>query len=447
MAVKFGSDGTIYCNSIKYKYKQTRNLIADGTMGYSASSIVWEKSNASSPSTGILNYGYKSYYAAQLNKTSGIAMLSQPMPTPIAGHKYYGTCMYLTSGTEGTSIGGDTRFEWYIADTNTGHLVFGNKNIHTGSKWKRLSSIQSLSEVTAGSWKIRQFTASSNTLMYVGRHIIIDLTEAFGAGNEPTLDWCDKNIRELETYTLVGMAWNFQHGLWSGSALNALHSYGYMSLDSTFEPREYMYYAIANPSMAEGYINSSQSVALTQGTQYYISYDALPSTDYTSGETLDVYWGIAEPSCGSIPARRIADANGGGGMHEWRRFSWYNNRSAFASGSYPIRLDLDNRQKSMELRLTNIGCSNVETVIDKYNSFNGTSITVADVNKEWCDRWIDPMSSPIIHIGDPTFKTPMFNKDYDIICNDIEIRPEVNEVSILPNGKIICKKLVKTQTY
>ena len=31
MAVKFGKDGTVYCDTIRYNYKQVRNLVADGT--------------------------------------------------------------------------------------------------------------------------------------------------------------------------------------------------------------------------------------------------------------------------------------------------------------------------------------------------------------------------------------------------------------------------------
>lgn len=447
MAVKFGKDGTLYCNSVKYKYKQTRNIVPDGS--YGQMSGVWSMNNVSAIE-GTDNVGYRSYRAFRLPATTGLSMLEVNMPTPIAGHKYYGGCMYRTTGSEGAGIGGDTRFEWYIADSATGQLVFGHKNIHTGGKWKKLSSIQTLSSVNSGSWRIRQFMASSNAQVDVCRHIIIDLTEAFGAGNEPNKDWCDNNIREWDTFINWGSTWSSNPSsnidTWYGGSVNSFHKYNYLSLDSSFEPREYMYYVESNPSTLEGYIYSNFSASLSPGTPYYISYDALPSTDYTS-QTLDVYWPIAEPSCGAIHARRVADANGGGGMSEWRRFSWYNNRSSFSAGNYQVRLDLDNKQQGMGMRITAIGCSAVSDNVDQYNKYYGTSITLNDVNKEWCDRWIDHRSSPIIHIGDPAYKTISFNTSYDVICNDIEIRPEVNKVTVLPNGKIICKKLVKTQRY
>ena len=42
----------------------------------------------------------------------------------------------------------------------------------------------------------------------------------------------------------------------------------------------------------------------------------------------------------------------------------------------------------------------------------------------------------------------MFNTNFDIVCNDIEIRPELNKVIFDGNtGTIKCKKLVRSQSY
>ena len=536
--MKFGKDGTLYANTIRYNYKQARNLVPDGS-GCQKTTI-WSMENVSIV-TG--KYGYKTNRAFLLNNSSGTAMLSVPMPTPIAGHKYYGGILYKTSGTEGSSIGGDTRFEWYIGDSATGTMVFGYKNVHTGGKWKKLSSVQTLSSVTAGSWRIRNFLASSGcSEMYVCKHIIIDLTDTFGAGNEPNKDWCDNNIREWEVYINWGTVWssipNGSLGLWSGSALSGFHQYEWLALDSNWEPREFMYHATASTSNSEGYLNSIFNSSLSPDTTYYVSYDAIMASDYSTGNrTINAYWPVAEPSFGQYTPRRISDANGGGGMGGWRRYSWFGNRSSFASGSYPARLDLDNRGSSMEARITAISCNAVADSVSYYNECNGTNIFVSDVNKEWCDRWIDHRSSPIIHIGDPSkrdiiikktakvvkrnaiynyavdslngwmnmednwsdFPTSgndglvygdrvcvaitidgtsgyvigifrslsngvlaMYNESfcksgsaeytacesgYDIVCNDIEIRPEVNSVTFKPNGTIVCKKLIKTQVY
>lgn len=545
MAVRFGKDGTLYASTIRYKYKQARNIVADGTFGSTTDSLhnVWSWSGCTLiESTNPSNGGYKSYRCMRLNQTSGVAMLECPMPTPIAGHKYYGGCMYRTTGSEGAGIGGDTRFEWYIADAATGQLVFGHKNTHTGGKWKKLSSVQTLSSVMGGSWKIRQFTASSNTQIDVCRHIIIDLTDTFGAGNEPTKDWCDNNIREWETLTNFGSVWGYHPkgytAEWSFSGLANSVWFDWNSLDSNWEPREYMVGMQGSPSNNEGLMTSNFTKALSPSLQYYISYDAMASADYSHTYTINIYWPIAEPSMGQFNPRRLPDQTGGGGMNNWRRYSWYGTRSQFSAGNYQMRIDLDNVASSMEMRLTNIGCVNVAENISQYNSYYGSGISLSDVNKEWCDRWIDQRSAPIIHIGDPkstqiTMKKfaklanrttlnsypeanlkswigiddtwggfepsqnthlsvgdricfpctiengvkcyfigifkgisgttlSMYNEayckegsaeytscelGYDIVCNDIEIRPEVNKVIFKPNGTIVCKKLVKTLNY
>ena len=100
------------------------------------------------------------------------------------------------------------------------------------------------------------------------------------------------------------------------------------------------------------------------------------------------------------------------------------------------------------MRLTAINLIRVRDNVEQYNIYNGTNITINDVNKEWCDRWIDGRSSPIIHIKDPNNTKIKFNENYDIICNDIEIRPELKEVKFdLDTGTIYCSKLVKIQNY
>lgn len=535
--MKFGTDGTLYCTSFRPTYRQARNLVPDGTFGQISG--VWSVSNASIE--GGTGYGYRSYRRVKLNSTTGIAMLETITPmmtTPIAGHKYYGGCMYKTSGTEGTSIGGDTRFEWYIADSSSGTLVFGSKNVHTGGKWKKLSSIQTLASVTTGNWKIRNFTASSSTEMYVCRHIIIDLTDTFGAGNEPTKAWCDDNIREWDTFINYGTAWeNTPKGgsNWYFEGCNAGAMYDWGSLNSNWEPVEYMYCGDTKTSVSEAFMITNDNCSLMQGIPYYVSYDA--KIDNVDGEqTVDVYWPIAEPSFGRQKAYKGFFCESGG-MKEWRRYSWLNDRSSFSSGSYQARFDMDNLGTNMTFRLTAIGGCYVSDIVLQYNTDFGTAITLSNINKAWCDRWIDHRSSPILHIGDhnsaqikmkrytkiakrktvyqyseenlknycnittqdtwtdfdPADNTHLADGDricfactipgssedipcyfigifkgfdgttllmynesyckqgsaeytaceqgYDIECNDIEIRPEVDSITFKPNGTIVCKRL------
>lgn len=156
----------------------------------------------------------------------------------------------------------------------------------------------------------------------------------------------------------------------------------------------------------------------------------------------------AEPPLGEVLIVSNKDFNGGGGMREWKRASFFNNRNTFSNGNYKLRIDYNNNKRINELRLTAINLQKVSSNVSQYNSYNNTNISETDVNKEWCDRWIDGRSSPIIHIKDPNNVKIACSKFGDIICNDIEIRPELNEVKFdYSTGTIYCKKLVKTQTY
>ena len=62
-----------------------------------------------------------------------------------------------------------------------------------------MSSIQELTgEPTETTWTYRSFTVNGSTDAYRKEMMIVDLTEAYGPGNEPTKEWCDKNIPFFE---------------------------------------------------------------------------------------------------------------------------------------------------------------------------------------------------------------------------------------------------------
>lgn len=126
------------------------------------------------------------------HSASNVAMVSQTLPTPILGHKYYGRCMQKTPS--GYTFG-DGRFEYYCADiAGTGLLTFGTMQ-DTGDEWRILSSIQELTgEPEEGTWQLRSFSVSGSHEAYRKELMIIDLTAAFGIGKEPTKEWCDENI-------------------------------------------------------------------------------------------------------------------------------------------------------------------------------------------------------------------------------------------------------------
>lgn len=406
MAIKFGKDGTLYCNHIKYNYKQARNIVSDGC--YGNLSGTWSFSNAEYTSD---PHGYKAYRCFRLKSSSGVRMISQSAPTPTAGHKYYGSCMWMTPNASYTVE--DCRFEWWVNDTDSGHLTFGYKNFPTNGQWVKISSIQSISSVSSGSWAIRNFVVNQSSESYVTRMIIVDLTDTFGSGNEPSKEWCDANIREHETIVNWGCVssnsttstWPFTEDSWSSCG-----KYKWLSLNSNWEPREYMWHQTSNTSKTEAFVRSAKNYTLDPSAYYYGYWEVHADGKWMSN-SFDSYFPPQEPLMGQNKQVNPTMINGGGGMQDWHREGFFANRTSFSSGSYQFRLDYNNKNLSVQIRWTAWNLIEAsENPLVQYNAYNGSNATVTDLCKEWCNRWIDGRSSPIIHIKDPTKKYIKFNK-------------------------------------
>ena len=439
MAIKFGTDGTIYCNTVRYNYKQARNMIADGCYGNVSGTQVWAGAVESTNPA-----GYKSHRCFKVDNTN---MTTQKLPSLYSGHKYYFSCRYKTSANKGTIS---------IVLRNNGSDI-PNSTLFVGasaSSFILSSRIISMPiNVSKDIGDVCIWNGNTSISIYVSRFILIDLTDTFGAGKEPSKEWCDNNIREQETICNKGnvsysVTYSSISTRYTGSGNIGKADYNYLQLDSNWEPRDYMYFLQGLADYREGYLNSASAFTLNNKTTYYAYVDQY--TERASGVTQssDFYFPVAEPYMGRIPLVDETTFNGGGGMRNWKRVSAFATRTSFNNGSYNLRFDFNNMKQTNIQRLTALNIMHVNGNITQYNSYNNTSITINDVNKEWCDRWIDGRSSPIIHIKDPANTSIKFNTDYDIVCNDIEIRPELNKIVFDgTTGTIKCKKLVRTQAY
>lgn len=156
------------------------NLIPDGDMELSS----W--------SGGVYDTTTKKYGSRSQHFTaSGTHVQSISIPTlPIVGHKYYGR-HYLK--TNGNVTADDCRFEWYAGDGVGLNYVFGyNRGDH--ADWEMESAIKEVTAVNGSSYVCRSFTVNASSDVWADGLMIIDLTSAFGAGNEPTQEWCDAHI-------------------------------------------------------------------------------------------------------------------------------------------------------------------------------------------------------------------------------------------------------------
>lgn len=521
MAIKFGTDGTIYCNTVRYNYKQARNMIADGSYGNISGTEVWANVVASTNPA-----GYKSHRSFKIAPN---ATLQQSLPTLINNHKYYYSARVYSDGALNGAIrlrdsSGNVLSAIYLGSNYTSHTLVSN-------------SFTPTYDITSGNI----YCVNYNNNAYLSKFIMVDLTDTFGSGNEPSKEWCDNNIREQETICNKGnvsnnVTYSNFTTRYTGSNLNKA-DYNYLRLDSNWEPRDYMYYLRGLSDYTEGYLNSASAFKLNNTNTYYAYVEQYTSQVYGVTQSNDFYFPVAEPPIGKITLVDETKFNGGGGMRDWKRVSAFNTRTSFSNGSYNSRFDFNNMKQTNGQRLTAFNIINVATNITQYNNYNSTSITINDVNKEWCDRWIDGRSSPIIHIKNPAntsikfnapmqemkkSSTPSYTKSqvdsycglkndtwgeivnanelhtgyayinfilsdtnqhcrflvsvksvsgstvttdnyswgapgsdvyelangYDIVCNDIEIRPELNKVIFDGNtGTIKCKMLVRTQAY
>ncbi len=517
---KFTNNGIINCNTVRYNYKQARNMIADGSYGNISGNNVWNNIQAIDG-----NAGYKSY---RVIKVTNDNMTTQKIPQLISGHKYYFSCRYLTPDVT----------QCFLGLRNGSSDLFSVFTGVSATNWKLASILYNCtSTVSADNANVCIWVPSGT--IYVCRFILIDLTDTFSSGKEPTKDWCDNNIREQEVITNFGNIANHVSYSNIGTRYPATgllkNNYNYLTWDQSDKPRDYFWELTSITGQPEGYLYSDSNFNLTQNNIYY-GYVELYNGQVITPQSCQMYWPEAEPSLGTTPLVLNFAFNQGGGMEEWKRVSFYNNRNTFSTGSYKFRFDYDNNNVSTIIWVTALNLQNVQTQVNMYNQYNGTSITLNDVNKEWCDRWIDGRSSPIIHIKDPNNTTIKFqpfkqikrdilhsytraqlndfvkmyndtwttgvsnnhinNGDFayidclisdennkkarvyvqvitvnsttniytnnlwyadetqdgynipvDIICNDIEIRPEINTIKFDKTGTIKCKKLIRAQAY
>lgn len=435
MAVKFGKDGTLYCNTVRYNYKQARNMIADNCYGNISGTAVWQNVAV------VTSKGYRTYRSFDCKYTNG-SNLIQYLPALYSGHIYYFSCYYNSTASSGNvTIGINAGGSLSSAQLYSGP---------TSGNWVKASKRFTMSTtVNDGTQRVFCWVGSgAGTSVYISKFILIDLTDTFGAGKEPSKEWCDNNIREHEVFVNYGNISNNVTNAniasrYTGTNMDK-HDYGYQGLDSNWEPRDYMWGLVPYSNASEAYLYSASSFTLNTSYTYYFQIEM---HGYMSGASYDFYFPVAEPKLGAVPMVTNEGFNGGGGMSGWKRVSMFGSRSTFTAGSYQLRFDINNRNISSWQRATGLVLVYIQSLVTQYNNNNGTSITVNDVNKEWCDRWIDGRSSPIIHIKDPNNTQIKFNTSYDVICNDIEIRPEMNKITFDKTGTIKCKKLVRTQVY
>ena len=429
MAIKFGSDGTLYCNSVRYNYKQARNIVYNNCGSHQTWNDGWSTTDVSisrSTSTGCFVFTKFAF-----TKGASNPIQRQGCFTPTAGHKYYGSILFANGSSSFST--GDARFEWWCNDTNlTGRLTFAYKTFGTNNNWVRLSSIQTAgSSMASGNWHIRNFFVSPSTTAYCTQLIIIDLTDTFGSGNEPTQAWCDANI--LEYKKLTGHSYDtVADGLYFvGTNTNSTHNWN--SLNSNWEPRDRMVRLWSSSSYNQMGCIINKYLSFSSPSSIYDNYYASVEVCdlYKEGSTIrnqyfsgKIYEGLTFPQ---IDTSSISDyilskykpiphhfMNGGGGMKNWRRVSGYNNFYLSLTGTYPWGFVFNNSSlEGCVVRFCSPCLIKGEKFAQYYNYLIGSTASSSklmdSINKNTLDRLYDGRYNVIIHIKDPTKKYIKFN--------------------------------------
>lgn len=139
---------------------------------------------------GILYDTSEKLIGSRSSRLEGTTVTQASVISPIVGHKYYGRSYIKSSGTIGAA---DDRFEWFAGDGYGLNFVFAHNNGNYPN-WTMRSSIISVDTVNGQNYSVRNFVVAAKNTCWTDGLMIVDLTEAFGAGKEPNQQWCDENV-------------------------------------------------------------------------------------------------------------------------------------------------------------------------------------------------------------------------------------------------------------
>ena len=183
------------------------NLVEDGSL--ENGNLVFG-SYASNASLSISDNKYKNGTSSLMivpvdsNKTEAYA-LSDPIYNYELGHKYYYSINYISENN--ISL-------YFLSRTyDINKIIFSNSNIYSASLYWKKASIYIENRSSRGdiidtstndmSLRVDNDNGGQYVEAYFDDVILIDLTETFGEGNEPSKEWCDENINWFEGTTKI----------------------------------------------------------------------------------------------------------------------------------------------------------------------------------------------------------------------------------------------------
>lgn len=128
-----------------------------------------------------------------------LAINHEPLK-PVVGHKYYGREYIKTNGAMEAA---DCRFEMLGMLNGAEHTFVFGWNRGNYPDWHITSDIVAVDRAGSEDYHVRTFTVGGTTQGWIDGVMLLDLTESFGAGKEPTKEWLDDNVPFFSTTFLV----------------------------------------------------------------------------------------------------------------------------------------------------------------------------------------------------------------------------------------------------
>jgi len=464
MAVKFGTDGTLYCNSIQRNWGVARNFIpyncGNTPNNTSVQSYYYNGKNYlynALTDQSVFDYTRTAYHF----RFTGDRVIGHRIPSIIKGHKYYFGMWYKCSSTSCS-----------IVVRNGGSDMWSLPHSAT-STWTWTSKVfTATSAVSAGNYTISSganwvIWAGSSVTMYFTRPILFDINECFNDTVSSTYTedfwktWIDATLREKRTIACGDPGQNYtnyqyiiNNSLFNGSAMGVASNWSstspkpdafagnYTITDSTDVPWGFWRHCVTK-STSESFLYSYSNYGPDTSRYYYLSiYGRQESVIGCTNEFF-----ISETGSNNLGSNPIiATTSKYGGCKNWRRSSVYAKPGATTSAK--IRFDLNSPPASQNVYYT-MGfyeCGNYW--IQKYNTAFGTILSQdsTGVNRYFMDCWSDPGYQPFVHCPSPEGEDQKikFNTSYDVICNDIIIEPQISKIYFDRYGRIHCKALSPT---
>ena len=174
-------DGVILNNLIK------NGSFEDGTKGWNNRTLTLSSVQKKYGNNSIRNYQLGSHVGCDQNLNT------------IGNHTYY----YSVWLFEAIKSSGTCYIEANFIYDNVNHYKGIYQGVQTNTWTKKSKLINDISSNAITNFSICTSNVTDKTQdCYCDGALFLDLTESFGAGNEPTQEWCDKNLDYFDEYAL-----------------------------------------------------------------------------------------------------------------------------------------------------------------------------------------------------------------------------------------------------